>query len=511
MREAAYFELPASKPLLHLWSLGVEEQFYLLWPAILAVALRWKRPALVVVLVVTASFALNLWGAANFPQANFYSPLARAWQLACGAALAFFPMPRGKGSGAAPHGLSLLGAALLGWSFLFTDSAGGYPAWGALLPTVGAAMLIAAGPKGLVNRRLLSCRPAVGIGLISYSLYLWHWPLIGLASSLTLDRPGLGWGLCAVAVSFPLAWATWRFVEQPARRRGAATALLLLAATVVVAAVAALWLQAPERLKPIVDPRREFVAYYRHLPFESGGTSTDCSLGRTWLGRPKGLPADCAQPGPRGTWLIWGDSHARALAAGLRQEMPQGIKLAVLVGDGCPPLTRYDRRCAETADYGMELVRRLRPELVLLVQRNGHETRDWDGIARPIEAAGAGRAVVIGPVPQWRRALPGIVAERFWPNPPLYLSEELDQEVLASDLRLRRHRTAGSRVPAISLIEDLCTPAGCRAVVPGAGPHAMIHFDYGHLTEEGSRFVAREVLMPKLLKIARRAPEAAAK
>jgi hypothetical protein len=500
MAEVGYFDLAWSRPLLHLWSLGVEEQFYLVWPAIIAIGLRWKRPALTVAAVLLASFAWNLWIASHADEANFYSPLSRAWQLACGAALVFLPPGTFTGTGgrqAAAHALSLVGMLLLTLTFFRLAPVEGYPGWTAVAPVAGAALLIAAGPAAWVNRFALSLRPAVAIGLISYPLYLWHWPLIALSSLLNLDQSPWTWRFGAVALSFPAAWLTYRFVEQPARRGGAKTVALLIGGAALLAGAAALWLQAPNALRPAIEERRAFIAHYRHFASQPNQWGLNCSLGRRKVDRPE-MPASCIGKGERGTWMVWGDSHAGALWIGLREARPAGVELTVLTGPACAPLGDDTPLCSATSRYGLDLVRRTRPDLVLLVQRARHEVRDWDAIAARIEAAGAKGVVVIGPVPQWEESLPGLLAVRFWPNPPNYITARVDQGPLATDRALRA-RAGSMRTPYISLIEDLCTPAGCRAAVPAGRGRAPIHSDYGHLTPPGARLVAREIVVPKLL------------
>jgi peptidoglycan/LPS O-acetylase OafA/YrhL len=498
MGEAGYFDFAASKPLLHLWSLGVEEQFYLVWPVIVVLALRWRRPFAMIASILVISFFINIAGSTASAEANFYSPLSRAWQLASGAAVAIGMVKMTPLLPWEAHATSLLGGFLLVLGFLFIRPGGGYPGWWAIVPTAAATLLIVAGPSACLNRHLLARRTAISIGLISYPLYLWHWPLISFASTITLDELPWSWRLSAVIVSFPAAWLTYRFVEQPARRGGLKTTRFLLGTTALLAVVAASWSQAPEVLRPPSDLRREFVAHYRHLPLELARSSDDCSLGRTGLWRRSALPPQCVEPGKVATWLLWGDSHARALAPGLRGATPEGTRLAVLTGSGCRPLTQGTGLCAETNQYGMALVRRLQPSIVFLVQQGGHEQQDWAEVGRRLEAAGAGRVIVIGPVPQWRRSLPQIAATHFWPQIPIYIGRELDRRVMQTDRKLKAQIGVGARTQVISLVEPLCLQVGCRAVVPGRNASKMIHMDYGHLTPEGARFVAENIILPQV-------------
>jgi peptidoglycan/LPS O-acetylase OafA/YrhL len=213
--EVGYFDRDAAtKPLLHLWSLGVEEQFYILWPLLLAALHRggairlWPLAALA---ALSLALCLGLAGTAS----AFYSPFTRLWELAAGALLALalrqgWNPPR-------PAALSLAGLALILAPLALLNHHMPFPGWRAIPPVLGTVLLIAAGPAAPANRAL-AWRPAVAIGLISYPLYLWHWPLLAYAHVIHQGRPLKPLLVAAlVAVAIALAWATWRFVERPIR------------------------------------------------------------------------------------------------------------------------------------------------------------------------------------------------------------------------------------------------------------------------------------------------------
>ena len=250
--EAGYFDRAAiAKPLLHLWSLGIEEQFYIVWPLAMWLLYRRRRRGPIPLLIAGGvSLALSLVIAGQSRTEDFYSPLTRLWELDAGAILAFVTLrpndtraalwlDRKIGRFIFADLASLIGLALILAAALLIDRNMVFPGGLALVPVAGALMVIAAGPAALVNRSILSTRVAVFVGLISYPLYLWHWPLISFAYIIDQGRPLKPLlVLILIAVSMLLAWLTQRFVERPLRFGGnrARSTLLLAACMIVIAA-----------------------------------------------------------------------------------------------------------------------------------------------------------------------------------------------------------------------------------------------------------------------------------
>ncbi len=256
--EAGYFDTAAeSKPLLHLWSLAVEEQFYIFWPLLLGLAWRRKgRAVLVLMGVATAlSFVLNVALVHRHPDAAFYSPLSRVWELAAGALLAYAGLLRQPYRSPLRRELnSVAGLLMIIAGLVLIHRGNAFPGWWALLPVLGACLCISAGPGAWLNKHLLGSRLLVWFGLISYPLYLWHWPLLAYARVIEGATPVRSIRIAAVATAIALAWLTYRFVERSVRRRegvavvrGLVGGMLVLA---VLGAVALLQLLAPRNNAP---------------------------------------------------------------------------------------------------------------------------------------------------------------------------------------------------------------------------------------------------------------------
>ncbi|MTV41548.1 acyltransferase family protein [Duganella radicis] len=217
--ESGYFDNAANtKPLLHLWSLGVEEQFYLVWPLILWLLFARRMNFLLITAVIfVLSMAANVLSIDTSPSAVFFSPLTRFWELMSGGVAAYLHLHHRPWSARQQGLASGAGALLLLAGFALIKPQMLFPGWWAALPVLGAFLLIMAGPGAWCNRLLLSRKAAVWIGLISYPLYLWHWPLISYSYILFGEKPPYQVKFAVVAAAFVLAAATYRLLELPLR------------------------------------------------------------------------------------------------------------------------------------------------------------------------------------------------------------------------------------------------------------------------------------------------------
>ena len=237
--ESGYFDSGSKlKPLLHLWSLAIEEQFYIVWP--LVVWLTWKRKWLFLSVFIglgVASFVYNVHLVRLDPTATFFSPATRIWELLAGVLLAYMKVrpTAWQPSQRQLHVASTFGVALLAFGLYRIDKGRPYPGTWALLPILGSFCLIFAGPTAWFNRLVLSNRLLVWVGLISFPLYLWHWPMLSFMRIVESETPSLGYRVLAVGLSVLLAWITYYFVEKPIRADGKSTLKIVVLTTCVAA------------------------------------------------------------------------------------------------------------------------------------------------------------------------------------------------------------------------------------------------------------------------------------
>jgi peptidoglycan/LPS O-acetylase OafA/YrhL len=361
-REAGYFDAGGeTKPLLHLWSLGVEEQFYIVWPLLLWTSWRVRvRPVGMIVLLVLASFALNLLMNRTDPAGDFYSPQTRFWELLAGAWLAHVSRhgsrlwarvdraaqaavsavasmwPARFGVPSAADIQSIAGALAIAASFVLIRGQSRFPGPWALLPVAGTLLLIAAGPQAWFNRAVLADRRLVWFGLVSFPLYLWHWPLLSFATIVEGAAPGRSIRFTAVFLSVVLAWATYRFVERPIRfgQPRAAKVFLLIAAMAAIG-VAGYAVYQRDGL-PQARPIRSLEASLGDLEWPMPERQSVC--GKYFPEWRRYIYCKLAADAPP-TVALMGDSFADAYFYGLASELgKRGDTLAMIGGYSCPPL-----------------------------------------------------------------------------------------------------------------------------------------------------------------------------
>jgi peptidoglycan/LPS O-acetylase OafA/YrhL len=501
--------------LLHTWSLGIEEQFYLLWPAVLLLIRRWRGSRLAILAAIAAaSFAWNVAIHATAPTDDFFLLPSRLWELAVGGLVALTPR-RGLPRGAAIEGI--LGALLIAGSAGLLSDGSIYPGWWAAAPVLGSSLLIRAGMASPLNRHLLAAAPARFIGGISYQLYLWHWPLLVIARAKGLDS---GRDVAAtLLLTALLAWVTRRFVEPPFRFALAGPAALYrfavptLAGLLLFVALAASLSIKPQvhyqlRLFAATAPPWARTLWRYQFEFPGFPRSHTCFLASKDTAQK--FTADCEGAGPPGSPLVflWGDSHAAALFPGLDAlGRKAGFRVAQFTATACPPVLGMQipvrPLCAELNDFIIAKIAALRPQEVVLTARWGqYDGRDATlgrldpgavatTLAR-LRAAGVPKIVVVGPSPEWQRPLPRIMIDYYRDHPaaamPLRLATGLSDEAPGSDGLLATLARQGGAVYA-SPFTLMCGAGGCLTVIPGLTPAEPIIWDEGHLTAAGARFI----------------------
>lgn len=497
--ETGYFAGGAeTMPLLHTWSLAVEEQFYLGFPILLILVARYAARWRVAIIagVAAISLAMAVYTQADGSGFAFYLLPPRAWELFVGALLAVGAIPALR-SIMLRELVCLAGCATIGWAVFAFDNQTVFPGINALFPVLGAAALIHCAP-GTVAGRILGWQPFVFIGLISYSLYLWHWPIIVFTEYAT-DAPVAGLtAIAVIAASFAAAIVSWRYIEQPFRKpvpfgrkqifTGTGVAMSVVCGVSAIMLASNGWSSrfTPEAIR--MAEARNDISPVRDICITSqiGGARPECTLG--------------ANVEPR--YLLWGDSHGVEFAWALGENLAvDGDALVQRTRASCPPIAGYDpERDPGCVRFNAEVLNMLSQnpsiETVILSafwESDNYATREnvvrLDRTIRGLRTEGRD-VILIGPVPAQPFDVPRRLAHLASRNS---LSEHWsgDRAEVDATTRWIEQNYHAWRDLGVTIIEPaavLCETRGCALLHEGQ----PLYFDSHHISLSGARLVVAE-------------------
>jgi peptidoglycan/LPS O-acetylase OafA/YrhL len=511
--QTGYFDHAAvEKPLLHTWSLAVEEQFYLALPLLLWALLRLGRGgriALAIALgaMVLASFALSIWLMKTDRSANaFFMSPPRAWEFLIGGIVAIegFPVLRNALAQKIVRGMALV---LIAIPIFSLRQGPGFPGFNALLPCIGAAMFIWSG-IGVPTQKRSPYSPLNVVkffGQISYSLYLWHWPLFTFArfskSSLVLDPQDR---IALFALTVVISYLSWRFVEQPLRRGSVAPtrrAAFRLAAfsTAVLLACSAGGIVASHTLSDVDRVALQLDSYnaYNFSPVYRNGSCYSpigYVLGDACLALVSG----------KTNVLLWGDSLAAHYFHGLSKTTdPQAVHILQATQAQCMPtlnaVAQGDAACRTLAGQMDAFFRDRKPDVVVM-SANWllYGRRSWfNGMIADIKQTisrlnGLGITVVLlGPGVQFKSGLPSILMRTHLRHIDARPEDFVLPDIFSLDQKMKSALPPSDRFSYISVVDAICPAQQCPLTIDGGIPLA---WDHAHLTAEGSVYVAARLM-----------------
>lgn len=519
--QSGYFDGAAElKPLLHTWSLAVEEQYYLLFPVFLMCVWRFGRQRVLLLLIIGLVISLSIaqWAALNAPSANFYLLPTRIWELLIGVLAAFFLLTQDRLelSRVKREVLCLLGVGLIFFAIFAFDEETPFPSLYALIPTLGAVLILIYADSDVVVGKVLSGKYIVGIGLLSYSSYLWHQPLFAFARLKSLGEPSnvimLGISLSAIV----LAYFTWKYVEAPFRDRKIITRVNIFTFSVVGCLVfigigfsGVVSKGFPHRLDKFSDEIRPLAQivdvydYYNYRDLLRDGICHSVDL-------QKIKNNNCIDAREKNL-LIWGDSYAATLYKGLeyvRSLKYPHIGITQVTDANGPPFygdkkTEDGKTLSEANDNRLEVARILKPEIVLMAWmidgKNSLSTKELSllelnkVIEKILKVSPSSRVVVVGPFPKWSGTLQKQMLAYYLKTgliPPNYMSFGLVRDVWAWDDYFKQ-AVPGGKVSYISALDVFCRGKGCLTRVSNNLLN-ITALDWGHLSLIGSVFFATE-------------------
>ena len=503
--ELGYFDSASDlKPLLHLWSLGVEEQFYLIWPAIaLALGPRLFNSARLNIAIFLALFMLC--GVTTYYSSNaaFYLPFARFWELFAGAGLAFKEQntkstvvngsPDPRTSNIKLHVMAFSGLSLILISAFVIGKEQGFPYPTAFFPVAGAVLLLTS-KESLVNQRILSSRLCVGIGLISYALYIWHWPLLSFLRIAFNGTPPVEWRLAAIALSFALSIVCYWTVEKWFRRKGREViklSILVCGATVVGIVAGDIYLRnglgfrMDSLISDVIGAKDEHQIKWR---------SGQCFIDQE---DKESFASSCVGTKERPDVFLWGDSHAAALYPGLASQIEsQGLSLAQYTGALCKPFlgdSSLSNACLRNNQFTLDVIAKHHPRLVVLAARwdTDDDLANLEQSVVALRKIGATRIALVGPSPSWKDDLPRLVFSFYRKHraiPPQWMPDCNFEATIKAD-KVFSEVAQRLGLEYVSFSDVLYSSAGCPLRTSQSSKDIMM-FDGDHLTVSGSSYVA---------------------
>ncbi|WP_195175459.1 acyltransferase family protein [Mesorhizobium sp. INR15] len=504
-----YFR-PAAEtlPLLHYWSLGVEEHFYLLFPVIALFTWRFGPRALasILAIILVSSLIASQWMLSISPAITFYWLPFRAWELFIGSMLAlpFFKPPKSLliGSIASTAGVLVVLATLILYS-----SSMPFPGIAALPPCIGAALIIWGGQRQNFASRFLGLEPMNYIGRSSYSLYLIHWPVIVFARLLYPDASISVFSAVTIAGSFALAGLSYQFIEIPTRNREGfwqPRRIFEMSTFGVVASLALAGFTFASggflnRLPSDVQDLLTYRSRYENRT-DAGYRNGQCFVGYgdtyATIDQATCLPVEGSVA------LLWGDSYAAHYTIGLRPILEhKGFVFAQLNDAGCPPIVGRNfpqqPNCKAFNDAAFEWIKKNRPKLVIMSARWFYMSSSWfydeqaiQSLKRQISEFPAETAVVIlGQSPTYEEEVPVILARRRLRGDRSTISEgEIRSRIFGAD-RMMKAEMADTPALYVSVLDAVCPNQKCPMYADGT----PIHLDQGHLTDVGSKLFAERI------------------
>ncbi len=533
--ESGYFDNVAeTKPLLHLWSLGVEEQFYVIWPLILWFAWKQRLNLMSIAVVVgVISFALNVYEVRNGTQsaAAFFSPQTRFWELMAGSVLAYVTVHKQNAFARLKHRLdawtgkkffapkesdntlrntqSVIGAVLIVAGVLVISRDRQFPGWWALLPTLGAVLIISAGAQAWLNRAVLSNRVLVWFGLISFPLYLWHWPLLSFARILEGGTPSLEVRIVAVLISITFAWLTYRLIEKPIRfgtHSQIKTVTLLVLMVVVGSAgyncydrdglgfrLRSLGFRLPKTLQTLAWTARDGEEVGKGIRVGSCLLNPDQDFSAYAACDPE------SKAGNRPSILIWGDSYAAHLYPGYLASYGEKFRLIQRTSSACPPILDMEiegrPHCKEINDRIFESVEAEHPDRVVLsASWTMYDWKKIEGTIIRLQKIGIKRIDLIGSLPQWNDSLYKQLYLKSRSDPthqvPYRMNFGLNQNFIQLEPVISDF-SAQLGVNYISPMKIMCNDNGCITRFGETGD-TLTTYDAAHLTGMASRYLVAQ-------------------
>lgn len=509
-----------TKWLLHTWSLSVEWQFYIFFPIIIIALkkyLNFSNLKRVVLGLFLVSFIYCIYATYKDSKTAYFLLTSRAWEMLLGGLAFLYPWSLKNKS----HQVitQCLGIILIIASYFLISKDTPWPGYMALIPVLGAYLIVVANYQ---NNFLINNPISNSIGKWSYSIYVWHWPLVVLGFYFALES----WWIYGIPLSILLGFLSYQFIEKINFQRYSSWKeiykvkpfyifLIILACGYAVKETEGVDIQKYGRLSQVSEKTAFLNIYEKQHQNLYDTYWLKCNTYSSVTDKKTyEIDPSCIQKKEKVGIFLWGDSHAEALSYGLRNVLQsKNIPFSQVTSSGCNPSLDKSKHkdellrkaCNHSNKVALDNIKKLKPRIVIIAQRNQHDLTDWSEITKYLKELGVFHILLIGPVPQWQPSLPETMIKSIhWKTTSKFISDSnLDLSIINVDNRMKK-RILPKNLTYVSVINGLCEKLPnqeytCR--VKPENSDNLIQVDYGHLSKEGSLFVVNNIISDELLNI----------
>jgi peptidoglycan/LPS O-acetylase OafA/YrhL len=517
-------------PLLHTWSLALEQQYYILFPLFLMLFWNFGKRFILVSLglLFLISLALSQWACHVKPAAAFYLIPTRGWELLIGVFAAFFLArnERKEFSKIASEVGGWLGVALILYAVFYYNKNTPFPGLYALVPTLGTLLIILFATQNTTAGKFFGNKFFVGIGLISYSAYLWHQPMFAFARHFGYFNFKLHiFPVFAVSLLL-LSYTSWRYVEIPFRNKTITSKrklfIFLILGSIFFLVLGLYVYKKNGNLGQITAEQESFLSYFENeIPTQkyfirekiSEKFRSDCDFydihsllsGNETKVPVKGISQSCFTKVNEYSKIvfIWGDSHASPLYYGLNKLLQKDFEVLQVASSGCIASTTANQSntdyCEQSNWFAFDVIKKIKPKIVIVGQNLGHNLNTMEKISSVLKKTGVERVIFTGPSPHWVPNLPAVVV-RTLPKVAARTYVGIDYDVLRLDQKLKSGSINFKDFEYISLVDFFCNGDGCLVHYGSDVAATLTSWDYGHLTPIASFHLAKELLVPVVMR-----------
>ncbi|MGD8173287.1 acyltransferase family protein [Vibrio sp. TRT 21S02] len=511
-KEAGYFASSShEKWLLHTWSLSVEWQFYIIYPIVLVllsklISLNNIKRLLVIGSVI--SYGLSVYATHRWPDPSYFLLPTRAWEMMLGGVVFLYPITNLQDQ--KKRWMEWAGLMLILLSYALVSSDIPWPGHFAAIPVLGAFLILAANRQNsLITNNIVFQK----LGKWSYSIYLWHWPIVVAGYYFGIEN----WWVYGLPLSTFCGYLSFKFIESIkfpsfSQWRSLFSVKPVWMAAFIFALSLPIFLTQGLNIKQRYaanTPEAQLIDKYQRSNYATDffyqEMRHECNFFDGVHVKPEGISSSCTQSSDKQVGLfVWGDSHSQALAHGFREEF-NGNNFYQVASSGCQPSLESDNRtmgeaklaCDRSNKKAHEAVIQLNPKVILFAQRNEHDKNDYLEIIRQLRQEGVtSKFVLVGPVPQWQPSLPRTIAKRHMDlNETKFNDIGFEKDLLRVDDYLEK-QYKNSELDYISILNQLCDENGCLAKVDQQ--NTPLVWDYGHLSYKGSEYVVDNIIYPRI-------------